>query len=317
MVISVKNYFQACSVGLLLCGLSSSVHADVQVFEFPLPEPVSLAWWQPKTLTPIVVAVLSPPKAEWIIPKEEPVYRLPQEALPQDPVIQNETSEPSEFSGNVPYESENEKILSEELIAPNEEEKTVEAPVIIEGTPPAQEVIVPPSVEEPIPLELPPVEQAVVDPKKLGPGGLVSVALVAPLMEWIERETGTKVPVLPQVIADRSRFEAVLRRMGRNFEGRPQSAYMPGIVFLDDLRWDPDEPTQVSLLVHELVHHAQLYMKNIWACSNAREEQAYSLQNRWLEQQGHSPFVNVSWIQRVSSCPDLGAGTYLAQTSRD
>ncbi len=124
---------------------------------------------------------------------------------------------------------------------------------------------------------------------------------------------GTKVPVMPQVIVSRSQFERILSRLGNRVVGRPQAVYTAGTVYLDSDRWDPEEPTQLSLLVHELVHHAQYFMRGNWPCSNAKEGQAYTLQNRWLEMNDHAPFVNIAWINRVSSCPDRGAATLLAQ----
>jgi len=102
--------------------------------------------------------------------------------------------------------------------------------------------------------------------------------------------------------------------MGGVVVGRAQSAYIPGTVVMDDLRWDPDDSTQVSLLVHELVHHAQLFMNNVnWPCPDAREAQAYNLQNKWLEENGHYPFVQASWIARISSCSGRSGSAYLAQ----
>jgi len=143
-------------------------------------------------------------------------------------------------------------------------------------------------------------------------GTIVDPAIVAPLMAWVEQMTGTKVPMLPQVVASRSRFYKVVARA--NAVGRADAAYIPGTVLLDSNRWDPEEPTQISLLVHELVHHAQLFMRGkAWACGDAREGQAYALQNQWLEAQGHSPFVKASWIARVSSCGSQTAEVSLAQ----
>lgn len=144
-------------------------------------------------------------------------------------------------------------------------------------------------------------------------GSRIDPAIVKPLMEWVEQQVGMRVPVLPQVIASRSHFDRVLARMGGRIAGRPQSVYIPGTVYMDSEVWDPEDSTQVSLLVHELVHHAQLFMSRTWACPNAKETMAYTLQNRWLEQQGHAAFVNVAWINRVASCPDSAATTLLAQ----
>jgi hypothetical protein len=145
-------------------------------------------------------------------------------------------------------------------------------------------------------------------------GTHIDPAIIAPLMGWVENELGIKVPVLPRVIASRGHFDKLLARMGGRTAGRPQSVYIPGTVYMDSLRWDHEDPTQLSLLVHELVHHAQLFMRDkTWPCSQAKETQAYTLQNRWLEQQGHYPFVNVAWVERVSSCPEIPATTLLAQ----
>lgn len=138
-------------------------------------------------------------------------------------------------------------------------------------------------------------------------GTHIDPAIIEPLMKWVETQLGTKVPVLPQVIASRSRFDSILERMNRRFAGRPQALYIPGTVYIDSDAWDPEDPTQISLLVHELVHHAQYFMAtSLWPCKNAKEKQAYALQNEWLEQRGDSPFVNIAWIERVSSCPDTG-----------
>lgn len=142
----------------------------------------------------------------------------------------------------------------------------------------------------------------------------VDAALVAHLMAWVEHETGTSVAQAPVVIVNHEAFQQVVYRQGETFAGRPQAAYRAGTVYLDNLRWDPEEPTQLSLLVHELVHHAQRYMKDVtWACPDAREAQAYILQNRWLEQQGHAPFVRTSWIKRMSACPGGTERVALAQ----
>ncbi|MDD5587328.1 MAG: hypothetical protein PHY92_10325 [Alphaproteobacteria bacterium] len=145
-------------------------------------------------------------------------------------------------------------------------------------------------------------------------GTHIDPAFIAPLMQWVENELGVQVPVMPRVIASRSHFDKVLARMGNRFAGRPQSVYIPGTVYMDSLSWDPEDSTQLSLLVHELVHHAQMFMRDkVWPCSQAKETLAYTLQNRWLEQNDHSPFVNVAWVERVSSCPERPATTLLAQ----
>lgn len=143
----------------------------------------------------------------------------------------------------------------------------------------------------------------------------IEPAFVVPLMQWVEREMGTTTPIMPEVIASRSQFFNILGGMAARVAGRPQALYKAGKIYLNSDRWDPEDPMQVSLLVHELVHHAQYFSRGKWPCSNAKEEQAYTLQNKWLEMNGYAPFVNVAWIKRVSSCPDLGATAQLAQSN--
>lgn len=136
-------------------------------------------------------------------------------------------------------------------------------------------------------------------------GAHVDPAIVESLMFWVEKELGVKVPVPPQVIASRKSFDKIIGRMEARYAGRPQSIYVPGKVYMDSSRWDPEDYVQISLLVHELVHHAQMFMPGrAWACQREKEILAYNLQNKWLEQNGHYPFANDAWIKRVSSCPE-------------
>ncbi len=134
-------------------------------------------------------------------------------------------------------------------------------------------------------------------------GTKIERAVIAPLLEWVAQQAGVNVPAQPQVIASRDQFNAMLGNMSRSRNGRAQAMYVPGTVLLDNLRWDPEDPTQLSLLVHELVHHVQMFDKRQWRCPAAKEAQAYELQNRWLEQHGHRPIVNAAWVERVSQCP--------------
>ena len=149
-------------------------------------------------------------------------------------------------------------------------------------------------------------------------GTVVDAQIVAPLMAWVERQTGVRVPSLPHVVASREQFRAILARMGGRTAGRARSLYLAGEVLLDNEMWDPEDSTELSLLVHELVHYAQSYMpRSAWSCRDAREAQAYTLQNKWLDEQGHNAFVSASWIRRVSSCGDATTNVALAQLPED
>ena len=47
--------------------------------------------------------------------------------------------------------------------------------------------------------------------------------------------------------------------------------------------WTGETPAEVSVLVHELVHHTQNVAGLTYDCAEAREKPAYQAQARWLE----------------------------------
>jgi hypothetical protein len=65
--------------------------------------------------------------------------------------------------------------------------------------------------------------------------------------------------------------------------------------------WDQRDPYDVSVLLHELIHHRQAVAGH-WYCAGAQELPAYRLQQVWLAELGLEPKVN--WIAVVleSSC---------------
>jgi len=52
--------------------------------------------------------------------------------------------------------------------------------------------------------------------------------------------------------------------------------------------WTGDTPAELSVLVHEGVHHFQNVLKLKYECPQQREKLAYMAQDRWLAQFGHS-----------------------------
>lgn len=59
--------------------------------------------------------------------------------------------------------------------------------------------------------------------------------------------------------------------------------------------WDPRNPEDVSVLLHELVHHRQV--PHHWYCPAAQEPDAYRLQAAWLAEHGIEARVN--WLSVV------------------
>jgi len=144
-------------------------------------------------------------------------------------------------------------------------------------------------------------------------GSIIPAGIIAPLMAWVETQTGVRVPALPTVVASRAQLKEIVSRMGR-LAGRAQALYVGGRVVLDHEYFDTEDTTQMSLLVHELVHYAQSFKRGgAWACPQAKEVEAYTLQNKWLEQQGRSPFVRASWIARAAACPATSSSIAVAQ----
>lgn len=146
-------------------------------------------------------------------------------------------------------------------------------------------------------------------------GDVVPASVVAPLMAWVEAHIGVKTPQLPIVVASHSRLTSIVKGIGR-ISGRARALYVNGAVVLDHRSFDVEDDVQLSLLLHELVHYAQSFKRSgAWACPQAKEVEAYTLQNQWLEEHDHGPFVRASWINRMASCP--AAPSAVAMASAD
>ena len=55
--------------------------------------------------------------------------------------------------------------------------------------------------------------------------------------------------------------------------------------------WSGATAAELSILVHELVHHLQNVAEMKYACAAAREELAYTAQEKWLSLFGQSLLV--------------------------
>jgi hypothetical protein len=58
-------------------------------------------------------------------------------------------------------------------------------------------------------------------------------------------------------------------------------------IFLSD-QWRGETPAEVSVLLHEMVHHLQNLGRLTYVCPQERERLAYDAQKRWLEMFGKS-----------------------------
>lgn len=57
--------------------------------------------------------------------------------------------------------------------------------------------------------------------------------------------------------------------------------------------WSMRNPQDVSVLLHELIHHRQATARH-WYCPGQQELPAYRLQDAWLADQGES--ISINWI---------------------
>ena len=53
-------------------------------------------------------------------------------------------------------------------------------------------------------------------------------------------------------------------------------------------KWTGQTPADLSLLVHEMVHHMQNLSPTTFECPQAREKLAYEAQEKWLNMFGHN-----------------------------
>lgn len=155
--------------------------------------------------------------------------------------------------------------------------------------------------------------EAVADLKIPDDGAAVLVVgspLLAEIANWVSENFDIPASAsLPDVeIASPERFTTV--RYRRLVEGQ-QSGAIPGLgdqppsnrfsdvvafyenasqtIFLRE-GWKGSSPTDVSVLVHEMVHHLQNVAGMAYGCPAAREKLAYAAQQKWLALSGRDFF---------------------------
>ena len=128
--------------------------------------------------------------------------------------------------------------------------------------------------------------------------------LVVEFNRWIETNTGLKARpisttsirfVTPgeQLIADGENY--VVHALNRGLYD-PEAE----IIYLVQ-PWDHRDPFDQSVLLHELIHHAQVDARH-WYCPQAMEWDAYTWQEQWLASHDIDPRFNWTAILLESSC---------------
>jgi hypothetical protein len=143
------------------------------------------------------------------------------------------------------------------------------------------------------PLAAPPVAAG---PHPATTAGAGHAAVLDALSRWVAEDRGTEVPALPPRLVFlppdqlQAAFEAAQRPPAT---GAPSTASTV-LAFYDQRRaaiilprgWTGADPVERSILVHELVHHFQFVEAERFACSAARENDAYAAQERYLAAHG-------------------------------
>jgi Domain of unknown function (DUF6647) len=78
-----------------------------------------------------------------------------------------------------------------------------------------------------------------------------------------------------QVIQGHPSAQSGAREIVSVYEDATKTIYLPS-------NWKASTPAQLSVLVHEMVHHLQNVGKLKFRCPQEREELAYKAQERWL-----------------------------------
>jgi hypothetical protein len=123
-------------------------------------------------------------------------------------------------------------------------------------------------------------------------------AIVDQLEEWLDRQTDWPRRAEAPRIRLVSEWQAAARRGATENDqrGRLRGLYDPDRSEILLVRpWDPRDAGDVSVLLHELVHHRQA--PHHWYCPAAQELPAYRLQQAWLAERGLSADVN--WVAVV------------------
>jgi hypothetical protein len=140
------------------------------------------------------------------------------------------------------------------------------------------------------------------------PGGVKSssppiAALVKELENWLDREGRYKrrnIPVTVRIVEAEVLPSADKMPGVQSFALRGYYDPSSATIYLFE-PWSVLNPYDVSVLLHELVHHRQ-HSLPYWECPNAQERPAYRLQEHWLRERGLDAHFNWLAVLLLSRC---------------
>jgi hypothetical protein len=198
-----------------------------------------------------------------------------------------------------------EEIMSRQIIL-----LATVAALAVAGPSHAQMSSSPNDVPMPPVIELPPTQSAQTTTEAAVPGTNSASALLNGIVQWLSRELDLPASYdHPRIeLASPAKMAAVLRRrMGvgwqtsASLESNDQAMLRRvqeiAALYEDASRtiylpegWTGRTPSEVSVLVHEMVHHLQNLSGQKYECAAAREKPAYTAQQKWLALSGRNFF---------------------------
>jgi hypothetical protein len=128
-------------------------------------------------------------------------------------------------------------------------------------------------------------------------------ALVSELENWLDRESRYKrrsIPVTVRIVGAEVLPSADMMPGVQGFSLRGYYDPSSATIYLFE-PWSVLNPYDVSVLLHELVHHRQHSLPH-WECPNAQERPAYRLQDHWLRERGLDGHFNWLAVLMLSRC---------------
>jgi len=127
------------------------------------------------------------------------------------------------------------------------------------------------------------------------PQSVVPAYQIAALEDWLDLNSPwPRKQARPQIrLVSQGQANALTGRAGR-LGVTPRAFYDPAKSVIALISpFDPHDPYDLLVVLHELVHHRQHGAAH-WYCAGVQEKSAYELQSQWLAERGLPDRIN--WI---------------------